>query len=207
MSPLYDTREAWLSAGAEAMRSAFDTIGHPLPVKLRITCGFPSKGGGAGKRRRIGECWPAAASADGTVEASVSPVLDAPREVWAVLVHELIHAADGNEHGHKGPFRKMMKALGLTGKPTATVPGEDFDARYAATIEALGPFPHARLTMPAKDAADKQTTRMIKCFCARCTYTIRTTRKWAKVGMPSCVCGAGPLTCADPLDVDGEERA
>lgn len=44
--------------------------------------------------------------------------------------------------------------------------------------------------MPAK-----QTTRMRKAECATCGYTIRVSRAWIAVGMPSCPCGAGELAC------------
>jgi hypothetical protein len=200
-APTYATREAWLVAAAEAMRGTFDEIERPLPCKLRVTCGWPSQGGMGRKRRRIGECWKSEVSADGTVEIFIAPTLAEPGEVFPVLVHELIHAS--GIWDHRGKFIGSMKRLGLAGKPTATVPGEDFATRYAPTLDALGAYPHARMTPIAKAAAEKQTTRMLKLFCA-CGYTCRTTRKWAKVGMPSCVCGRGPMTCADPIEIDGE---
>ena len=30
---------------------------------------------------------------------------------------------------------------------------------------------------------------MIKLICEDCGYTVRTTRKWLKVGFPTCCCG------------------
>lgn len=203
--PIYTTREEWLTAAANAMRAAFDTVGRALPVKVRVACGWPSKGATARTRMVVGQCWIPEASADGTSEVCVSPVIDDPREVFAILVHELIHAS--GVRNHRGPFLGMMRKLGLAGKPTATEPGDSFDTRYGATITALGTYPHAKIIPTSKEAAAKQTTRMLKCVCS-CGYTVRTTRKWAKVGMPSCVCGRGPMTCADPINIgdEGEEE-
>ena len=46
----------------------------------------------------------------------VSPYLADAIEVAAVLVHELIHVFDNCRNGHKGPFRKIAKKIGLEGK-------------------------------------------------------------------------------------------
>jgi hypothetical protein len=35
-----------------------------------------------------------------------------------------------------------------------------------------------------------QTTRMLKLACGGCGYTVRTTEKWLKTGVPTCHCGA-----------------
>lgn len=204
-APVYATREAWLVAAVEALRGTFDEIGRPLPAKLRVTCGWPSQGGTGRKRRRIGECWKPEVSADGTTEVFIAPTLAEPLEVFPVLLHECIHAS--GIWDHRGKFIGTMKRLGLAGKPTATVAGEDFATRYGPTLEALGAYPHARMTPAEKAASEKQTTRMLKCECGRCGYVVRTTRKWAKVGMPSCVCGAGPMVCRDPIEIEGDEPA
>ncbi len=33
------------------------------------------------------------------------------------------------------------------------------------------------------------STRLLKCQCENCGYTIRVTRKWMATGLPTCVCG------------------
>lgn len=202
-APIYATREEWLGAAIEALRVTFDEIGHALPTKLRATCGWPTRGAISRKRKVIGECIAPTASADGTTEVCVSPALSAPFDVLPVLVHELVHAS--GLMTHRGQFPVVCKRMGLAGKPTATVPGEDFAERYGPTLAALGPYPHGAINLQAKAAAEKQSTRMLKCSCTRCGYTVRTSRKWAKLGMPACVCGAGPMVCRDPIDVPGEE--
>jgi hypothetical protein len=57
-------REAWLHAIAAALAEPFKRLGHPIPEKVRLTCGFPSVRGIAAKNQRIGECWSDARSAD-----------------------------------------------------------------------------------------------------------------------------------------------
>jgi len=37
-------------------------------------------------------------------------------------------------------------------------------------------------------AGAKQTTRLVKCVCPDCGYTIRVTRKWLDTGLPYCAC-------------------
>jgi hypothetical protein len=64
----FEYRDAWLDAAAEHFKPDFEAYGYPLPERLRVTCGWPSKGALALKARRIGECWEPKASADRTVE-------------------------------------------------------------------------------------------------------------------------------------------
>lgn len=102
-------REDWLIAAAQGMAPWFDNLGKPLP-RVRIAIGFTSHGA---RGRRIGECWSDRASGDGTHEILIKPTLDDAGEVAAILAHELAHAAVGVEHGHKKPFAKVAKAIGL----------------------------------------------------------------------------------------------
>ena len=70
----------------------------------------------------------------------------------------------------------------------ATTPGEAFLAAIAPILEAVGPLPHARLDTDGESTAPKkQKTRMLKCECATCGYTVRTARKWLEqAGAPLC---------------------
>lgn len=178
------TREEWLNAVAQRMAPWFEEQGHPLP-SYRVTCGFPSQSALGQKNRRIGECWDAGASEDKHAEIFVSPVLDKALDVAQVLCHELIHAAVGVAHGHKGPFPKVARALGLEGKMTATTAGPLFVEKVGAILAEVGEYPHARLNALGK--GKKQTTRMIKCVCPECGYVARTTKKWLdEAGAPHC---------------------
>ncbi len=172
---------------AAKLRPAFEAVGASVPVAVRLSCGWPSKGATTSRNRRIGECWSERCSADGTREVFVSPTLADPVEVGAVLVHELVHAA--GYVGHGADFAKVARALGLTGRMTATVAGERLTADLAAITSELGPYPHATLT-PGQDDR-KQSTRLLKVQCPDedCGYTVRVTAKWLEVGFPTCPCG------------------
>lgn len=173
-------REAWLSRATLALIRLFDV--EPRGP-WRVTCGWPSRRGTAAKARVIGECWSPGASRDGTIEIVVSIVLDDVLEVLAVLAHELVHGHLPEGTGHGPAFARKVKAMGLEGKPTATVVGEAFRQAVAPVLVELGPYPHARLDYTARK---KQSTRMIKGECPVCGYTIRLTRKWLEVAIPRC---------------------
>lgn len=75
-------------------------------------------------------------------------------------------------------------------------------------IDKLGPIPHASLVWrgdfrvkrggggvevpernddePVSTRPKKQTTRLKKCECRECGYTVRVTAKWLEVGAPHC---------------------
>lgn len=162
------------------------------PAKVRVSVGFPKGARGGKGAHAIGQCWSPGMSADGTAEIFISPRLSDPVEVIAVLIHEAIHAADGNKNGHKGPFGKVARAVGLEGKLTATVLGDALRAKVAAWLSSYPPYPHATLGEPgagegpAKGDPKKQSTRMIKALCPDCGYTIRLSKKWIELGIPEC---------------------
>jgi hypothetical protein len=75
-------------------------------------------------------------------------------------------------------------AIGLEGKMTATTEGESFKQGIAPILDAVGPYPHAKLS---KTARPNQGTRLLKLQCPTCPYTVRITRKWLdEVGPPDC---------------------
>ena len=180
-----ETREDWLSQAVTELRPLFDNAGRPLPDKIRVTCGFPANNARSAHRRAIGQHWSSKNSDDQTHEILVSPVLDDDVDVFAVLVHELAHAATDGD-GHRGRFPYLVRALGLEGAPTSTVAGEKFKSQYKDLIASLGPYPHAKINVPAH--LKKQSTRMLKASCG-CGYTIRLTKRWADAGLPTCICG------------------
>ena len=115
-------------------------------------------------------------------------------EIAGVIAHELVHAVLPPGTGHKGKFPSICKALGLEGKPTSTSPGEQFRATVDPLLRNAGDYPHARLNVTA-DGPKKQGTRMLKCVCGECGYTVRTTSKWLDVaGPPLCPCNSEPMT-------------
>jgi hypothetical protein len=192
-------REPWLSGAIDAFRPIFAKHDAKIPTNIRVSCGFPSFGGRSGSRRqRIGECWAKTASKDGSWEILISPTLAEPARVLDVLGHELIHATVGLQEGHRGAFKQLALAIGLTGKMTATVAGEAFKRSIAPILESLGPYPHAELDTrrglidpgagePRLSSGPKtQTARLLKVMC-QCGYTARVTLKWlSEAGPPHC---------------------
>ena len=185
-------RETYLKLAAEKLADLFAEAGAPIPANVRVSCGWP---GGGSRRTRIGECWSTTASRDGHFEIFISPALAQTSEVLAVLVHELVHAAVGLEAGHGAGFRKIAKRVGLVGKMRSTTAGEELAAKLAAIATEIGSeYPHAELVANGRK---KQTTRMIKCECGSCGYTVRTSSKWLDTwGAPLCPCNSEPMAVA-----------
>lgn len=182
MGTTYGTREEWLLAALDRLRPMFEGIRASVPA-VRVSCGWPSRGGTAAGNRRLGECWSGTSCRDGLPSISVSPVLEEPVKVLEVLVHEATHAAVGCEAKHGPAFRRVALAVGLEGPMRGTHAGKELTGRLNALSVELGAYPHAALTLRDRK---RQGTRMVLLRCASCGYQVRTTRKWIDVGLPSC---------------------
>ena len=189
MTAKFQTREEWLVAAVEALAPIFAAVEETLP-EVRVSVGWP--GGNGRKNSVIGQCWSTKVAADSVSQLFISPVLEDAVRVLDVLAHELIHAIDDCQSGHKGRFAKIAKAIGLTGKMTATVAGDDLKEELVKIADALGEYPHAALVNPGQgaDGPKKQTTRMMKVECAEGSgYKARMTRQWLEeFGAPFCPC-------------------
>lgn len=170
----YATREEYLQAFIEAARPQFDAINAPLPVNLRVSVGFTSKGQ---KSARIGEAWADSASEDGNYEIFIAPTIDNPARVCDVLTHELIHTAVGFDKGHGPVFKRAATSLGLTGPSRATVAGPEWYKWALPIIEALGPMPYAKLSGGMTTGRKKQKTALLKVECPCCGFLARVTAK------------------------------
>ena len=84
-------------------------------------------------------------------EIFISPVLSESERVLDVLSHEMIHAIDDCQSGHKGAFRKMAKAIGLEGKMTSTSAGEKLTEKLKEIISRIGNYPCLLYTSDAAD--------------------------------------------------------
>ena len=202
---IHSVREAWLNAAVDKIRPMFTGAGFTIP-DIRVSVGWPSKGGLATKKRIIGQCWFGMTAKDGKPQLFISPLLDDvldPSGVLATLVHEIGHVAAGADAKHGPRFVKMMKAVGLEGKPTATTAGADLLARLGEFVKDLGEFPHSAIvpTKPPK----VQSTRMIKMTCG-CGYIARTARKWLdEHGAVICPCNNQRMEVDLGLD-EGEKE-
>lgn len=204
-------REAWLQAAIEDLRPLFKGHGYDLG-QVHVSVGWPSSGGLGTRKRTIGQCWCGTTSEDGKPHVFISPLLAGdpkdPMGALATLVHELVHVVVGTEAKHGPKFAKCAHKLGLEGKPTSTSAGEGLIGRLVQLVEKLGPFPHAKLTPAEK--LKKQTTRMHKCECGICGFTVRLSKKWAEVGAPICPTDNKPMNLdlppeEDDGDGEGEE--
>ena len=180
MSQTFSTREEWLNATVALIRAQVPAIGNQ---RIRITCGFPSTYTRSGT---LAECWPDAASKDGTWEVMISPTVALPVEVFTLVAAMALHTVPGGASRTSTSYRTACMDLGLapTDEAWKGLTGtDDFWATFGSALEALGPYPHAEV-MASKKAT--QTTRMLKLTCPLCGYTIRTSAKWIATGLPVC---------------------
>lgn len=197
----YDTREAWMLAAVEAMRSWFVEVGAEVGT-VRISIGWAGGRSAKGKGIR-GQCWASHTVADGIPAIFVTPDQSDPIIILGIVLHEMNHAADNCLSGHRGTFAKTAKALGFVA-PWTSSEGKtpELVERLTALLADLGTFPHGAINdkahgltglSPARPPI--QTTRMLKIVCEADGYTVRTTQKWIDLGLPACgICGEGMQT-------------
>jgi hypothetical protein len=203
----HKTREEYLQAAVELSKDLFETAGYKVPP-VRVSCGWPVRGGMANKKRVIGECWDKKSSKDtAQPQIFISPWLDdvaTDTGVLSTLVHELVHAVVGNKEKHNKVFSKCARAVGLEGKLTCTHASENLVKSLEGWSIRLGDYPHSslsKLTEPSK----KQGTRLLKCECD-CGYTIRITQKWLDVGAPDCPACLKTLECKTKTEDEDEDE-
>lgn len=202
---MIETREQWLNAGIAALRPLFIAAGYTVPDNVRVTCGFPSKGALPGKKGSysMGQCWADTASDGKMFEVFISPLDSDVLIVLATLVHELVHATVGLDAKHGKLFKACALAVGLEGKMRSTHAGEELRDKLQGIAKDIGAYPHDSLKKAMTDGTKKQTTRLKKCECGVCGYTVRVTAKWLEMGAPLCP----NESCDDyrqPLQVEGD---
>lgn len=194
-------REVWLTRAIEKhLTKMFKHSGSPLPA-VKVSVGLPY---GRGGKKAIGQHWSPEASDDKKGSIFISPTINDSLEVLGVLVHELVHAAVGNEKKHGPEFRKVAVKLGLEGQMTATYPGLALQRSLRRVIKEIGKYPHAKLNL-AMNPTKKQTTRMIKMECQDCGYIARASRKVIEEKGPAvCPCNLFPMSIESPVDEETE---
>jgi hypothetical protein len=210
-SNLFDTREAWLRAGASELRAHFKSCGYELAENIRYAIAFPSTGR---KGKRVGECWHSSTSADSCYEIFIRADLSEPEEVLAVLTKELVHTLLPLDAGHGKSFKAAATRIGLEGPMREATPGPLLKERLMGIAGGLGPLPHARLNIEqlpmttrgtvavAIDRPKKQATRYRKAQCTDkdCGFTVRVTVSHVKnIGPPHCPVH-GAMTVDMPAD-------
>ena len=197
-------REGWLNSFALAITPLIEQrTGLKVPLeRMRFSCSFP-RGRATPNRKGVfttGQCWHGDTHASGLHEIMINPLRDQiineqGEGVGETMIHEIIHAALPKGTGHKAPFARAAKAMGLEGKPTATIAGSELIGRIKEIAEQIGDYPHKAL---AGEWGRKQTTRLLKVMCVDCGhmneqgngYTARITMTWIEnAGLPTCPCG------------------
>ncbi len=194
---MYETREEWLQAFIERSRFIFESHKALLPEKIRVSVGFTSNGS---RGAAIGECWSNKSSTDDHFEIFIKPTLDTPSRICDVLTHELVHAAVGIDAGHGKIFKALATKVGLEGKMTATVAGDEWHAWADDIIEELGEFNYGAIGKGISSKPKKQKTYLLKIECASCGFVARVAKKHIdEEGMicPRKTCQDGFLVCED----------
>lgn len=192
MKTNYQTREEWMTAALEDITKLFKGHNYDVP-KVRVSCGWPSRGGLSKTKKTIGQCWSPEAASDGVAQIFISPWLENESDIGVLptLVHEMVHAVVGLPAKHGKPFRECAVKLGLEGKMTSTHAGAELMKIFTLWRGKLGDYPHAKLD-PKKSPVETQSTRMIKMQCNECGYLARTSKKWLEqVGPVECPAGHG----------------
>lgn len=187
-------REAWLTSAADHLwNRVLEDADAKRPEVFRISCGWPSKSAlmtASSSRRRIGEAWHSEASEDQAREVFISPALVDEVQVMGVILHELIHAALAAGEGHGPAFQRIMRRVGLGGKPTATEvdPGSDLEGELVVIADLIGRYPHAKLDASVKPG---KPGRMVKGYCPDCGNILYGSRTAWDVAPLCAACGTG----------------
>ena len=166
----FTTREGWLTEAMKQLnKEVFKPLGYDLPKSMQVSVGFPFR-----SSKAIGQCFGNQCSADGTNQMFICPTQHEPVSVLATLAHEMIHASDNCESGHRGHFRKVAKEIGLAGKMTATYAeeGSELHETLLKIASRLGDYPHAAMSKSSLGGKSKQSKWIRMKSVNEDTYTL-----------------------------------
>jgi hypothetical protein len=157
-------REVWLERAASFLLDYMVQQGLPRVV-VRVSCGWPSRGGLGARTAVVGQCFPPTMCKDGIPQIFVSPRIDDSLQVLGTLLHELVHAAIGCQFGHRREFSQAARCVGLAGPPTATTVGPSLRPVLERFVAVHGSYPHAAIQPHVKQKAGSRL-RLYQCQCA-----------------------------------------
>jgi hypothetical protein len=156
-------REVWLEQAASFMIDFL--VGQGLPsTDVRVSCGWPSRGGLTPRRTVVGQCFPPHVCSDGRPQIFISPRIADSIEVLGTLLHELLHASIGCEYGHGKKFSQAAKKVGLVRPWTAISVGDRLRPFLEQFIAHAGSYPHAAIQTKPTDAVGSRL-RLSECNC------------------------------------------
>lgn len=161
-------RVFWLERAYSLMRSKYLP---EAPKTATVTFGFTyQRVGKKNQGKPIGQYWNGLIKTETPDERNciiLHPYnFDDPVKVLSTLLHEMIHAAVPDA-GHREPFSKLAKRVGLCKPWTATTPSERLSEDLKTEIlPILGPIPSGHGDINEEDSRrKKQKTRLRKWQC------------------------------------------
>lgn len=210
-----DTREQWLNRVATALRPTFKKHGFPLPP-VRISTGFTSSGRrGAAAAECWTDKLDADRRHQIFIDPRDDEPVNVVNSVAHELIHAAIGLEQGHKGDFKklalaiGMLEPMTETpsgpefVALAGKILAKVGayphkrlecGRELGDLFAAAPDKPAKPGETKPTKPGKDRPSTiitsgpkpQGARLKKAHCPACGYTVRITRKWIEVAVPSC---------------------
>lgn len=176
------TREHWLEKAVDLLKEGVFKK-YDVPT-VRVSVGWPRRA----REATIGQCFVSKVSEDKSSQVFISPVLADPIKVLETLAHEIVHAVDDCESGHRARFKTIAREIGLEGKLTATHAGDALRETLVELSEELGEYPHAKISI--EDRPKVQKTYMLKVACVKDDeFFVRMTQsKLDDFGFPICPC-------------------
>ena len=208
------TRETWLEELVEKLRPIYAAAEVPIPEKVRVACGFPSRNALGVKSRRLGEAWMIESTEDAINQIFVTPLISDGSKVAGILAHELVHCCLPTGAGHKKPFISACKKIGLTdGSPKTAMPGPELQETLDRLLADLPPYPNGAITPKSVDK--KQSTRLLKLECIGDSegsaelhepYILRGSKKVIDRGLPICPICEQTMKSDDADEDNGEKE-
>lgn len=138
------TREEWLTKAKDLIiEQIFKPHDLHFSPILRVSVG-PCPG------KAVGFCCDPDFADDGAINMFVTPEHgnNEAMDVLSTLTHEIVHAqnySEGHKSGHGHQFTKIMKLVGLEGKPKScgAHEGTELFATLTGILMSLGEYPHA----------------------------------------------------------------
>jgi hypothetical protein len=209
------TREEWLTKAKDLIiEQIFKPHELRFPPLVKVGCApLPCKMTDDGVAvGTYGICIYPEQAEDGCVHIFINTVLGNGHimEILGTLVHELVHAhvmGEGHECKHGFPFSKIIRTVGLEGKPKSTTVGEDTElhATLSGIAMQLGDYPHAPIRPKMTKKRQSEMLTLVSGTDPEFTVKVKFSQVYEK-GMPKDFNGE-PMVAKDPAKFAELEEA